>query len=295
MFSTLVQLAVIAAAIGAIAATASPPAAALRQLEAPQLPTPGLVRVLMPGNTELAADFFWIRLTNATGAAVTAEEHRAIYDHAELITELAPRFLEVYQFAGGVIPYNRGRDTWVNGDESRKIIEKGLAQYPGDRALRLYLVFNLMYLDRDFKAAADLLTQLSKEPGAPAHYSALATRLYAQAGEFTSGLDLARALAESAPEGEQRAFFEHRARQIAAEQVLTEVDRAAWDFFRREGRQPTSTVELLAAGDLKAPPVDPLGGEIVLDAFGRARSTVEHFRLELYEDSTKTLAREPQP
>jgi hypothetical protein len=247
----------------------------------------------MPGSTELAADFFWIRLTNVAGAATYAEEHRAIYHHAELITEIAPRFLEVYQFAGGVIPFNRGRDTWVNGDESRKIIEKGLAQFPDDRSLTLYLVFNLMFLDRDFKAAADILTRLSRQPGAPPHYSALATRLYAQAGEFTTGLDLARALAETAPDGEQKVFFERRARQIEAEQVLTEVDRAAWDFFRREGRQPQSTVELLAAGDLKAPPVDPLGGEIVLDAFGRARSTVEHFRLELYEESTKTLAKDP--
>lgn len=291
----LVRLVALGLSLAAISVTARPPAGTLRKLDAPLLPSPALVRAILPGHQELAADFFWIQLTNAAGSAVTAEEHRGIYDYAELITDLAPRFREVYQFAGGLIPFNRGRDTWVNGDESRKILEKGLALFPDDRSMRLYLVFNLMFIDRDYKAAADLLQAMSREPGALPHYSALATRLYAQAGEFDAGQDLARALAESSAPGEQRTFFEYRAKQIAAERVLAEVDRAAWDFLRREGRQAQSVVELLASGDLRAPPVDPLGGEIFLDPFGRARSTVEHFRLELYDADSKALATDPEP
>lgn len=293
MSKLAVQLLALALSVGGVALCARPPASSLLELDGPLLPSPELVRVLLPGHTELAADFFWIQLTNAAGRAATAEEYRRIYPYAELISELAPRFKQVYQFAGALLPYNRGRDTWVNTEESTAIIKKGLAQHPGDESLKLYLLFNLMYFERDYGAAADLLKELAAAPGAPAYFGALATRLYAQASEFDAGLEMARGLAATAATEEQRRFFEHRTRQLEAERVLAEVDAAAWSYFRREGRHAVHLVELLSAGDLAAPPVDPLGGEIVLDAFGRARSTAENFRLEVYEDRSKALAQPP--
>jgi hypothetical protein len=289
--SLLLRLALMAAAVSLGIFTAKPPARALTQLEGPMLPSAAIVRALTPGHTELAADYFWLRLIQAAGAAWTPEEYRQVADYAELITELAPRFKDVYEFSGAFIPYNLGRDTWVNGEESSRIIRKGLEQFPDNRTLKGYLVFNLIYMERDYKAAAALLRELAQVPGAPPYLAQLATRLYAQAGEFDAGLEFARAMAANAETDEQRRFFEQRAKQIQAEQVLTEVDAAAWAYFRREGRQPTAVVDLLNSGDLQQPPVDPLGGEIVIDTFGRARSSAADFRLEVYEDATRKLAR----
>jgi hypothetical protein len=291
--SVLIRSVLLAGALVLAALTATPPTNSLAQLEGPMLPSATLVRLLMPGQTELAADYFWIRLTQAAGAAWTPEEYRRIADYADLVIELAPRFKEVYEFAGAIIPYNLGRDTWVNGEESMRILRQGLSQYPDDRTLKSYLVFNLIYVERDYRAAADVLRELAKDPGAPAHLAQLATRLYAQAGEFDAGLEFSRAMAEGAQTEEQRHFFEQRVKQIEAERVLAEVDAAAWEYFRREGHQPKTVAEQLGSGDLKAPPVDPLGGEILLDSYGRARSTASEFRLEVYEDSTKILAKPP--
>jgi hypothetical protein len=295
--SLVVRLAVLLAAAAVVVVEARPPSRPFRQLEGPLLPSPGLVRALMPGFPDLSADLYWIQLTNQVGEANTAEEYRRAYDYAELITELAPLFVEVYQFAGAVIPFNRGRDTWVNTDESLKIVRKGLALFPEDPILLGYLAFDLMFLERDYKAAADVFKHLASRPNAPPHYAQLATRLYAQSGDFDQGEELAKMMAESAGSEEQKGFFEHRVRQIESEKLLTAVDQAAWAFYRREGRQPTTVAELLASGDLTSPPIDPLGGEIVIDDFGRARTTAENFRLEVYEDVSKTLAKpdEKQP
>lgn len=276
-----------------VATTAAPPASPLRTPQGPALPRADALKVALPGQEPLLADFYWIQLLQQAGLARDAEHHRELYFWAELITDLDPFFLPAYQLAALLIPYNIGRESWVNGEESRRIIEKGLRVFPRDRPLRMYLAHDLMFLDRDYKRAADVLKELAQEPQTPAFVGQLATRLYAQAAEFDAGLEFARAMRDAATAPEEKAFFERRILEIESERVLQEIDGAALKFFQREGRQPATVFELLSKGDLRAPPVDPLGGEITIDAYGRARSSAARFRLELYEPSSKALA-EPQ-
>ena len=294
MTTTLVKAALVAASVAMLVATASRPTMPPRDSDGPMLPRAELFEVLLAGNRAIAADFYWILLTHHVGKANTGEEYRHTFRYADLVTDLDPDFLSAYQFAAAAIPYNRGRETWVNGKETRAIIEKGLGRFPRDVALRFYLSHALMYFDREYLKAADVLRDLSKEPGTPPFLSHLASRLYAQAGSFEVGLEYARSMRDGATDEDQRRFFDRRAREIEAEQVLTRVDEAAWAFFKQRGRQATGVHELLAEGLLPVPPVDPLGGDIVIDDFGRARSTAAPFRLELFEDySTKLLALPP--
>jgi hypothetical protein len=61
--------------------------------------------------------------------------------------------------------------------------------------------------------------------------------------------------------------------EIAAEQLLQQVDAAIGRFSARTGAPPSDIPALVMAGDLPGLPADPLGGEIVIGPTGRARST----------------------
>jgi len=250
----------------------------------PLLPRPELLHALFAAQQMMVADYWWVRTTEATGRAQTAEEYRDIADYAALVADLDPDFAYLYVFAGAVIPVNLGRDRWANTEESTRILERGVQRFPRHIYLRILLAHNLSYFRRDYRAAADLLAGTAKLPGAPRYLAALATRMYAQAGEFDAGRAIAEALAESTEDPELRELMKQRRDQMAQEEELQRVDRAVAAFRARQGRAPFGLEELVVAGDLPALPVDPLGGTISLDPRGFAvSSSTRGLRLKLYD------------
>ena len=257
----------------------------------PLLPRKELLLVLGAGYKHILADYYWILTAHATGMARTNEEYLDVYYLADLATDLDPLFRHVYAFAGVVVPFNFGRETWVNTRESSLILRKGLDQFPQDVYMRIVLAYNLSYFEKEYRAAAQILEETSRLPGAPAYLPQLATRLYAQAGEVDMGLALAESLAAAAPDQETREAFEHRILELKLERELQAAERAAAAFQARAGRAPRDIAELVSAGDLPSLPVDPLGGDIFLGSDGKAYSTAQNRRLKMYDP----LVDAPQP
>jgi hypothetical protein len=250
---------------------------------APLLPRASLLRIGGRAFLTLLADYYWLQAIQATGKANSEEEYRDIAEFAQLTTDLDPDFGYVYQFAGVVVPFNRGRETWRNTRESTALLEKGVARFPKWVFLKTLLAYNYSVFEKQYARAAELLDETARLPGAPAYLPLLATRLYAQAGSFDAASAFATQFAESAADPETRAAFEHRTREIALERILQELDRVVADFHQRQGRWPTSVKELLRSGQLPALPEDPLGGEIRIGEDGRTYSTSQQHRLEVYD------------
>jgi hypothetical protein len=267
--------------LATVVALSAPPRPPLRTEEGPLLPRAQLLRTIGASQLPLITDYYWLQTIQQVGRAVRPYEYRDIYAYADLVTDLDPRFDIVYRFAGVVIPVMVGRERWVNAEESTRIIRKGLQQFPGDYRLRFQLAYNLIFFDRKYREAAELIEALSREPNAPPFLKPLATRLYAQSGDFDSGLALASVLRDSAQDEKTRAFYEQRILQLHQERLLQGIDAAVQRFRKREGRLPADLQELVKAGELKAIPADPLGGTLSLDAKGRARSTAVKHRLEV--------------
>ena len=272
--------------IALVGLTAEPPERRRAQGGAPLLPRVELLKTLWASQRSMTADYYWLQELQSIGAAFTELQYRDIAAYGQLVTDLDARFYHAYLFAGLNIPYNRGRETWVNVDESTAIFEKGLRAFPGDLRFQLFLAHNLIFFHHQYVRAADVLQQAAKNPGAPSFAAQLATRLLAQSGKFDAGLQLATSLRDSAQTEEERAFYDHRVKQIELERILQDVDRAIAQYRAREGVPPSSVLELVMKGDLLAAPVDPLEGQIVIAEDGRARSTAETHRLELYIDRT---------
>ncbi|HVE83897.1 MAG TPA: hypothetical protein VND93_13655 [Myxococcales bacterium] len=252
--------------------------------EPPLLPRPELLHALFAAQQPLVADYYWVRTTEATGRAETVEEYRDIADYANLVADLDPGFAYLYVFAGAVIPVNLGREQWVNTRESTAILRRGVERFPRHVFLRILLAHNLTYFDKDYRAAADLLAETARLPGAPRYLAPLAARMYSQAGAFDAGRAMAESLAENATDPDLKKLLQRRRDQMALEEQLQKVDRAVASFRARQGRLPFGLEELVVAGDLDKLPVDPLGGQISLDDKGRASSSsTSHLRLKLFD------------
>jgi tetratricopeptide (TPR) repeat protein len=248
----------------------------------PMLPRPEFLKVVGASQLPLLADYFWIQTIQTTGRARRSFEYRDVYFYADLATDLDPKFTAVYAFAGGAIPANIGRETWVNTEESTRLLEKGLPYYGDEYYPRILYAYNLSYFHKRYAEAAAILREASNLPGAPPYIARLATRLLAQAGEVDQALEFARSLLAVTEEPEAKEAMERRIVELQAERLLQEVDRAIAQFRERTDRLPTSMWELVGAGDLGQMPIDPLGGTVLIGEDGRAHSSAETRRLEVF-------------
>lgn len=248
----------------------------------PLLPRQEVLRLAGRGYIEVIADYFWIQLVQATGLARGAEEYRDIYPYAELITDLDPRFGMAYSFAAGALPTNLGRETWVNTQESTRLLRKGLKLFPQDLKMNMLLAYNLSAFHKQYREAAEVMERAARLPGAPSYLPALATRLYAQAGNVNAGLALARSLAESADDEETRETFKQRVRDLEMEGELQRVDAAISDFRSAFGVAPPDIDTLSWLGFLEEPPRDPQGGGFFIGYDERAYSETQQRRLEIF-------------
>lgn len=281
-----------------VALLTAPPRPIQRQGGGALLPRPSLLKTVFRSQLGLVTDYFWIMMVNRIGTASRVDEYRSVYDYADLITDLDPHFRHAYLFGGITIPVHMGKGTYRNAEESTALLRKGVKALPDDRAIAFQLAYNLMFFDQKYREAADIIQELSKRPDAPPWYSALATRLYAQSGDFDSSLSLSMALRDGAEDPETREFYEHRVREILQERMLRTVDAAIARYRARQGQLPDQLSDLVAAGDLPRLPEDPLGGKLFLGEDGRAYSDAARFRMELiqeeYDDAGERVIPKPR-
>lgn len=273
-------------AVAATAVLSKPPGRPRNEAHLPPLlPRIELLEGLGAGYRQLLADYFWVETLQAVIAAATPEEARDIYDYANLVIELDPKFRPIYEFAAVTLPMRDHKGIWHNTAESTDILQRGVKAFPQRVFLRIVLAYNLTTYDHDYARAAKVLDEASKLKGAPKYVGALATRLYAQAGNYDSGLMLAETLARSADSDTTRAAFERRAKEIQLERILHALDLVIARFQAQHGRPPQSVQELVENHLIAGVPADPLGGEIVIGPDHRSRSTAETRRLEIAADS----------
>lgn len=284
----VLTLTILAAGLGVVSLLSGPPREPARgSYKAPLLPRREFLNVIGAGQRSLVTDYFWLQAIQSMGEAghrsmaERAQIYLDLFYYADLITDLDPDFKKVYTFAGNAVPTNLGRETWVNTREGRKILEKGVARFPSDPNLRLYLAYSLSFHFAEHALAAEHLAYAARLPDAPPVIGEMASRLLAHGGQFETALQLAEAFRDSSQDDPQmRELFELRLNEINRERVLRETDLALQAFEKREGRRPASLSELVARGDLPASPVDPMGGVIFIGEDGRSRSTSSDLRLE---------------
>jgi hypothetical protein len=281
---SLVTSVLLLAGLGAVAALSEPPREPPRgPYQAPLLPRIELLRALGAGQQSLVADYYWLQAIQAAGrggSTLEATRFLDLFYYADLVTDLDPKFHKVYMFSGNTIPTNLGRETWVNTVEARKILEKGVKNFPEDSTLRLYLAYNLSYFFGEHAAAAEHLRVAASLPNVDKYVPEFATRMLAFNRRFDAALALVESFRNNETDPELRQLFEERVKEIQREQVLVQVDDAIAVFKQKEGRLPDPLSELVSHGHLSAVPPDPMGGVIYIGTDGRSASTSSSLRME---------------
>ena len=284
--------------LGTVAALSQPPREPPRgPYQAPLLPRIELLRTIGAGQQSLVADYYWLQAIQAAGrggSSLEATRYLDLFYYSDLVTDLDPKFHKVYLFAGNTIPTNLGRETWVNTKEARKILEKGVKNFPEDSSLRLYLAYNLSYFFGEHAAAAEHLRIAATLPTVDKFVPEIASRLLAFNRRFDAALALAESFRDNETDPEMRQLFEERVKEIQREQVLVQVDDAIAAFKQKEGRMPKEVSELVKLGYMTSIPADPMNGTIFIAEDGRSGSTSSTLRLEPIDHRKKMEERERQ-
>jgi hypothetical protein len=259
------------AGVGLVAATVSPPGGT-RYFTQSVPPNAGIIRALSRSHLSMVADLFRIRAIATTITLKTPADGRTLIAWCDLVTELDPQFVWPYVMGGLLGPMSLG-NTHYNVKEGNALLQRGVDSLPNDFRLPLYLSYNQLHLEHDFKGAAETLRRGARIPGAPMFMALLATRLLTQTNEFTAATAFADELEQGSPDPEVRAFFKRRRLEVERDRQTAAVQAVVDEYKRMRGFLPATLEQLLNESVLTALPEDPLGGTFLLDADGQVRST----------------------
>jgi hypothetical protein len=122
--------------------------------------------------------------------------------------------------------------------------------------------------------------------GAPRFLGLLATRLQAQLGDLVKATMLAEAMLSQTNEEGPRKEWQARVDDLHTECDCRAIEEAAKRYRDDRGILPPSLAELVRAGYLPAIPIEPHGGEYVIDSDGTVRSTVVE-RLQIHGNTAR--------
>lgn len=275
---------VLAVALATLAFTSRPPAPPLHHHDfRPLLLRPALAKTISKPFVPALVDLLWLRSLNAIGLKDSVQKNKALYEYGVVLTELDPKFYQVYEYLGLNIPFADKRDHFVGGDLACDLFARGIKVFPQDRKLFMYLGFSLFHHQRKFAEASDVFARAARLPDALPWMAPLAARLKAHSGSAEDALKLTHDLLSAELDDDVRAQLEKRAGELEIEIVLQRVDRAAEAFTKALGRPPRDVAELKEQHFYDGGFLDPAQGFISLDANGKALSTSLERRMEIYE------------
>jgi hypothetical protein len=273
-----------AAGVLGVTLTVRPPVRAKDMPAQASVVRPEVARLIFHSAQPLLVDFYWLQAIHTIGIQRLPEDSMRLYQYGRFLSDMDPKFYEPYWVVGLNVPLSLGREQWRFCDEAIDIYQRGLKQFPGDVRLEGYLAWNYLECKKDFRAAAETLKDLSSKPGAPSWSWSLATRLYAMSGSVADAEALVEDLAKQATNEEDRALFTRRLQELETEQLLQQIDAAIQRYFDQKGLYPATVNDLVGAGYLPEPPVDPNEGELSIGDDHRAHSTSQGRRLEIFVD-----------
>ncbi len=245
----------------------------------PYIPDGRYLKQVSLGQDSLLADLIWLRAIQVMGTRnITRNEAEWLYHAVSTATDLDPKFYYMTELGGIYLT------SVANSHKlSIKLLKKGYENNPGRWEFPFFIGFNYFFYLKDFKQAAYYMGIGARLPGKPPYLPFLASRLYAQAGDPRYGLELTEAIYENTKNERVRQDLQRRMKELQVEINLDALQNEVNAYKNRFGRYPASVQELLAAGFIKAVPVDRLGGKYIINPkTGEVSNTKIARRLRIY-------------
>jgi hypothetical protein len=213
------------------------------------------------GYRRALADALWFRTISYFGRHYRRDRvYPWLAYMCDVVTDLDPSAEHVYRFCGVILPWEADL-----AQAGISLLEKGVRNVPASWYLRYVLGFSHYFFENDLAAASRVLEQAMRIPDAPAMIGRLAALVHAAEYGTASALDFLAELDRSNPDEQLRQVIRERMRELTFTARIDQLNAAVRAFRARFGRPPVALVELVASGIVKRLPLDPFGGEYVLD------------------------------
>lgn len=176
------------------------------------IPSGKVLKIVSLGFDEVMADILYIKMIDYFGNhAASDRTYVWLYHMADLVTTLDPKFKFPYIFAGLML--NLEANQYEN---ARKIIIKGMKEFPDDWYFHFVLGINYFFHEADFEDAARSLENASKLPGSPAYLKKLAKKMRREGATRETALAFLKHLYVNFKNKDIRNILESRIREIEA-------------------------------------------------------------------------------
>ena len=244
------------------------------------------LRHLTVGLNALASDVYWVRalqhyggtkrrLAASPGVApppllVRSSDYSQLYPLLDITTTLDPRFHIAYRF-GAVFLAESAASGPGRPDLAVRLLEKGLRAEPDKWEYMEDIGFVHYWYEHDYPRAAERFRQAADIQGAPWWLKSLAATTLAEGGDRRSSRLMWQAIEASAEIDWLRGDAARRLRQLDALDQIDQLQRIADREAQLTGRLVTDWRTLIAAGFLRAIPVDPTGIAFEITQDGHVR------------------------
>lgn len=236
------------------------------------LRSPKLLKELSLGFDSLLADVYWTRTVQYYGTKLAHHDPQLdlLAPLLDLTTALDPHLLVAYKFGAIFLaepaPVGAGRSDLAAG-----LVQRGIAANPEEWSLWATLGFNYYWYEKDYRKAADVYLEGSKQPGAQDWMRGMAAKILEEGGSAENSRFLWTQLYQSTQEPALRKNAYEHLRALKAEEDVGHLAELAAEYQRRFGHDPARIRDMIAAGMLRGEPVDPAGFPYILEPDGKVR------------------------
>ena len=229
---------------------------------------PGVLKKVLMGFDSLAADLYWLRTVQYYGGKrrdVSNKDFALLEPLLRITVTLDPDLKIAYTYGATFLsePFPQGASMPSKGVA---LIDEGIRRHPDHWRFYLDKGFLYFWYLKDYKKAAEIFLEGAELEGAPFWMKTTAGRALTQGGDRQTARGLWQVLHDTAETPQQQGNAAIHLKQLDALDQIDALRRVVAHFEERAGHYPSSWAELISAGILTAPPVDPTGAPYVLDA-----------------------------
>lgn len=216
-----------------------------------------------------------------------------LYPLLDITTTLDPKFTIAYRF-GAVFLTEKPPGGPGRPDQAIALLQKGLRHDPRKWQYEHDLGFVYYWSLQDYRKAAEAFRAAADVPGAPWWLRSLAGIVAVQGGDRDTSRRLWLQIYESADNEWLRDNAQLRLAQLTALDRIDYLEAMVSEVARRIGSRPTSWADVIRAGRLLRPPLDPAGTPFVLDPqTGRVNVSADSKLYPLPTEPAARLGRAP--
>jgi hypothetical protein len=224
--------------------------------------SPGLLKKMSLGYSDLMADFYWMRTIQYIGNFDRAERRRVryrnLYTLLDITTTLNPHHIDAYRtgcfFLASEFPLGADQP-----EEALKLLDKGMRYNPAEWRILYDKGFVYYWHINDFKAAGKTWMQASEIPGSPEWLTALAAASMTRGGEFELAIALWQDRYLQATRESEREPARNRLISFMVAQDIWGWQTLAERYREKNGAYPKSLDALVAEHGMRYSLIDPLG------------------------------------